>query len=214
MTISPTPSSAWIRTRWPRCPPASASSPKPCLPPCAGPPPGTCAGTPSWPPATTCGWCWRGSPRSPTCPWSRHCCASSMPRCTPSPIPRGGGPGGPRAPPRRAAARGGGGPGSDTALASVRASAGTPGPPADLALLAGLLDGTTAIDGLVVDTELRWRLLHRLVSRGAAGYPEIAAELDRDPTDAGARHAATRRAPLHHPAAKAGAPGGLGSGAR
>src|SRR5262249_46268991 len=93
-------------------------------------------------------------------------------------------------------------PGSDIQLAYVQAFAGIARSPADLALLAGLLDGTTAIDGLVVDTELRWRLLHRLVSRGAAGYPEIAAELDRDPTDAGARHAATCRASVPNPEAK------------
>src|SRR5215813_958696 len=93
-------------------------------------------------------------------------------------------------------------PGSDIQLAYMQAFAAIAISPADLALLAGLLDGTTAIDGLVVDTELRWRLLHRLVSRGAAGYPEIAAELDRDPTDAGARHAATCRASVPNPEAK------------
>ena len=36
----------------------------------------------------------------------------------------------------------------------------------DLELLAGLLDGTTVLDGLAVDTDLRWMLLRRLVSRG------------------------------------------------
>ena len=60
----------------------------------------------------------------------------------------------------------------------------------DLALLAGLLDGSRSIDGLAVDTELRWQLLHRLVSRGVAGQAAIDAELDRDGTDAGDRHAA------------------------
>ena len=69
-------------------------------------------------------------------------------------------------------------------------------------MLAGLLDGTVAIDGLTVDTELRWRILHRLVSRGAAGEPEIEAELARDATDAGARRAATCRASIPTPAAK------------
>ena len=38
--------------------------------------------------------------------------------------------------------------------------------------------------------------------RGAAGYPEIAAELDRDATDAGARRAATCRASVPDPEAK------------
>ena len=93
-------------------------------------------------------------------------------------------------------------PGSDIQLAYMQAFAGMAISPADLALLAGLLDGSISIDGLVIDTELRWRLLHRLVSRGAAGYPEIAAELDRDATDAGARHAATCRASVPDPEAK------------
>jgi aminopeptidase N len=93
-------------------------------------------------------------------------------------------------------------PGSDVQLAYMQAFAGMAISPADLALLAGLLDGTTSIDGLVIDTELRWRLLHRLVSRGAAGYPEIAAELRRDATDAGARHAVTGRASVPDPEAK------------
>ena len=93
-------------------------------------------------------------------------------------------------------------PGSDIQLAYAQAFVGMAISPADLALLAGLLDGSASIDGLVVDTELRWRLLHRLVSRGAAGYPEIEAELDRDPTDAGARHAATCRASVPDPGAK------------
>ena len=93
-------------------------------------------------------------------------------------------------------------PGSDIQLAYMQAFAGMAISPTDLALLAGLLDGTSSIDGLVIDTELRWRLLHRLISRGAAGYPEIAAELDRDATDAGARHAAACRASVPDPEAK------------
>jgi aminopeptidase N len=93
-------------------------------------------------------------------------------------------------------------PGSDIQFGYMQAFAGMAISPTDLALLAGLLDGTSSIDGLVIDTELRWRLLHRLVSRGAAGYPEIAAELDRDATDAGARHAAACRASVPDPEAK------------
>ncbi len=93
-------------------------------------------------------------------------------------------------------------PGSDLQLAYAEAFAAVATSPADLALLAGLLDGTVAVDGLSVDTELRWLLLHRLVSRGAAGEPEIEAELARDPTDAGARQAATCRASVPTAAAK------------
>jgi hypothetical protein len=47
-----------------------------------------------------------------------------------------------------------------------------------------------------------WRLLRRLISRGAAGEAEIEAELARDATDAGARHAAACRAATPNPAAK------------
>jgi aminopeptidase N len=93
-------------------------------------------------------------------------------------------------------------PGSDAQLAYAQAFAGMAVSPGDLALLAGLLDGSREIDGLAVDTELRWRLLRRLVSRGAAREAEIETELARDATDAGARHAATCRAAIPEPAAK------------
>jgi aminopeptidase N len=93
-------------------------------------------------------------------------------------------------------------PGSDQQLAYAQAFAGVATAPGDLALLAGLLDGSTAIEGLAIDTDLRWQLLYRLTSRGAAGPAEIDAELARDATDAGARHAATCRAAIPDPAAK------------
>ena len=93
-------------------------------------------------------------------------------------------------------------PGSDIQLAYAQAFIGVALSGDDLALLAGLLDGTVTIEGLTVDTELRWRILHRLVGRGAAGEPQIAAELRRDATDAGARHAAACRASVPDPAAK------------
>jgi aminopeptidase N len=93
-------------------------------------------------------------------------------------------------------------PGSDVQLAYAQAFTAAAISPGDLALLGGLLDGTVAVDGLAVDTELRWRILHRLVSRGTAGSPGITAELARDATDAGERHAATCRAAIPDPAAK------------
>jgi aminopeptidase N len=86
--------------------------------------------------------------------------------------------------------------GSDTQLAYVRAFAGVATSADDLALLAGLLDGSVVLDGLTVDTELRWSLLWRLVSRGVCGKDEIDAELARDATDAGERHAAACRAAI------------------
>jgi aminopeptidase N len=87
-------------------------------------------------------------------------------------------------------------PGSDTQLAYVRAFAGVAVTADDSALLAGLLDGSVVLDGLNVDTDLRWSLLWRLVSRGVAGQDEIDAELARDATDAGERHAAACRAAI------------------
>jgi len=86
--------------------------------------------------------------------------------------------------------------GSDTQLAYVRAFAGVATSAHDLALLAGLLDGSAVLGGLTVDTDLRWSLLWRLVSRGASGKDEIDAELARDATDAGERHAAACRAAI------------------
>ena len=87
-------------------------------------------------------------------------------------------------------------PGSDLQLAYAQILAGVASSADDLSLLAGLRSGSAVIDGLAVDTELRWQLLYRLVSRGAAGWAEIDAELARDPTDAGARHAAACRAAI------------------
>jgi aminopeptidase N len=94
------------------------------------------------------------------------------------------------------------GPGSDLQLAYAQVLASVAASPDNLALLSGLLSGSAAIDGLAVDTELRWLLLYRLASRGAAGTAEIDAELTRDRTDAGARHAAACRAALPDPPAK------------
>jgi aminopeptidase N len=93
-------------------------------------------------------------------------------------------------------------PGSDRQLAFLQAFASLATSRSDLSLLSGLLNGTAFMDGLVVDTELRWRLLHRLCSQGAAGPAEIDAELRRDATDAGERRAATCRAAMPEAAAK------------
>jgi aminopeptidase N len=86
--------------------------------------------------------------------------------------------------------------GSDHQLAYVRALALVAAAPEELEFLAGLLDGTIALDGLAVDTELRWALLRRLVSRGVRGEEAVDAELSRDATDAGERQAAGCRAAI------------------
>ena len=93
-------------------------------------------------------------------------------------------------------------PASDRQLAFAQAFTGVATSPGDLALLTGLLHGSATVPGLAVDTDLRWQLLYRLVSRGSAGPTEIDAELARDATDAGARHAAACRAAIPDPAAK------------
>ena len=92
--------------------------------------------------------------------------------------------------------------GSDTQLAYVRSFTGVAVSADDLALLAGLLDGSVVLDGFTVDTDLRWSLLWRLVSRGAGGKDEIDAEFARDATDAGERHAAACRAAIPTAGAK------------
>ncbi len=96
-------------------------------------------------------------------------------------------------------------PGSDHQLAWARAFAAAARTDEQLDLLQGLLDGTAEISGLAVDTELRWSLLQRLAATGRADEQAIAAELERDRTSAGERHAATARAARPTEEAKAGA---------
>jgi aminopeptidase N len=61
------------------------------------------------------------------------------------------------------------------------------------------------VPGLTVDAELRWHLLYRLVVLGKAGDEAIDAELERDPTAAGQRHAAAAKAARPTAEAKADA---------
>ncbi|MEW2414947.1 aminopeptidase N [Streptomyces sp. NPDC046866] len=96
-------------------------------------------------------------------------------------------------------------PGSDHQLAWARAFAATARTEAQLTYLAALLDGSAEIEGLVVDTELRWAFLERLAATGRADEAAIAAELERDRTAAGERHAATARAARPTAEAKAAA---------
>ncbi|GAA2994524.1 aminopeptidase N [Actinokineospora diospyrosa] len=84
-------------------------------------------------------------------------------------------------------------PGSDHQLALVNALTGSVLDEAKLGVLRGWLDGSAELEGLQVDTDLRWRLLHALVAHGAAGDDEIDAELKRDSTAAGQRQAERSR---------------------
>ncbi|MEU6989586.1 aminopeptidase N [Streptomyces sp. NPDC046465] len=96
-------------------------------------------------------------------------------------------------------------PGSDHQLAWARAFAATARTDADLSLLERLLDGSESVDGLAVDTELRWAFVARLAATGRLDEAGIAAELERDRTAAGERHAASARAALPTAEAKAAA---------
>lgn len=93
--------------------------------------------------------------------------------------------------------------GGDHQLAWARAFSATAREDAELDVLAGLLDGSEVIEGLAVDTELRWAFVQRLAATGRIDEAEIAAELERDRTAAGERHAATARAARPTEAAKA-----------
>ena len=95
-------------------------------------------------------------------------------------------------------------PGSDHQLAWARFLAQTAGSQADLQLVAGLLAGSARIDGLDVDQELRWALLHALAAGGSVGEDELAAELRRDDTASGQRQLTACRAARPTAAAKAG----------
>ncbi|MEU6676062.1 aminopeptidase N [Streptomyces sp. NPDC046925] len=93
--------------------------------------------------------------------------------------------------------------GGDHQLAWARAFASTARTEEQLTLLEELLSGKQSIAGLAVDTELRWAFVHRLAAKGRLDEAGIAAELDRDKTAAGERHAAAARAARPTPEAKA-----------
>ncbi|MGV1004251.1 MAG: aminopeptidase N [Candidatus Nanopelagicales bacterium] len=96
-------------------------------------------------------------------------------------------------------------PGSDHQLAYVRAFTSAAHTPDQLAWLAGLLEGTQTLPGLAVDADLRWSLLVRLVALGVAGGSEVAAEVARDDTATGRRHAVAARSARPTAAAKSAA---------
>ena len=85
-------------------------------------------------------------------------------------------------------------PGSDRQLAFTRSFAQSASAPEHLDVVQGLLDGDIAWSGLVVDADLRWFLLQRLVAHGRLGDDRIDAELAQDDTATGRRQAAVARA--------------------
>ena len=93
-------------------------------------------------------------------------------------------------------------PGSDRQLVFVRGATAVARTPQQRAFVAALLDGSEVLDGLAVDADLRWALLHRLVVVGDADVDRIDDELERDDTATGRRHATSCRAAVPDTAAK------------
>jgi aminopeptidase N len=85
-------------------------------------------------------------------------------------------------------------PGSDQQLAWMHALLGAMRAPEHVRWVHGLLEGSETLPGLAVDDELRWAMLTALSAHGAVSADRIEAELDRDPSAAGRRHAATAKA--------------------
>ncbi len=96
-------------------------------------------------------------------------------------------------------------PGSDSQLQLLTAYAGWATAPADTGYIRDLLEGEQELPGREIDTDLRWALLTALVAAGAAAPAEIEAELERDNTAAGQRHAGAARASVPTAAAKSAA---------
>jgi len=94
-------------------------------------------------------------------------------------------------------------PGSDHQLAIVNALAGSVLTGEAIDTIAGWRSGEKPLEGLTVDTDLRWRLLHALVAHGAAGEAEIEAEYALDNTATGRRMTERARALIPTPEAKA-----------
>ncbi len=106
-------------------------------------------------------------------------------------------------------------PGSDNQLTFLKTFAGTHGkriPPSSytgagrsteaMRYLAGLLDGSETLEGLTIDTDLRWILLTALAAGGHADRARIEKELASDNTITGHEKAAAALAVLPDPATK------------
>ena len=94
-------------------------------------------------------------------------------------------------------------PGSDQQLTFARYYAGAARSDQALSDLEALLDGSLTVEGLAVDTDLRWTLVTGLAARGRADDARIDEELKRDNTISGQEHAAGARAAMPTAEAKA-----------
>jgi len=72
----------------------------------------------------------------------------------------------------------------------------------DAARLLGWLDGSSVPDAIEIDTDLRWRIVHRLAVLGAVDADRIAAELAADRSASGGEWATQALAARPDPAAK------------
>jgi aminopeptidase N len=93
-------------------------------------------------------------------------------------------------------------PGGDAQLQLVTAAAALTTQGDDTAYLAGLLDGSEILDGLDVDTDMRWTLLTGLAGANAVTETEIDAEKARDHTATGRERAARALAAIPTPQLK------------
>lgn len=94
-------------------------------------------------------------------------------------------------------------PGSGTQLACLRREIAGAASVAELEWLSGLLHGLEVPEGVVVDSELRWAIVERLAVAGRVDEVDVDAELERDPSSEGRKHAMTCRASLPTREAKA-----------
>ena len=92
--------------------------------------------------------------------------------------------------------------GSDAQLQLVSAFAGYAHRNEDVVWVRGLLEGAVALDGLAIDTEMRWTLLTSLATAGHAAQSEIEHELEQDNTATGRERAARALASIPTASAK------------
>ena len=92
--------------------------------------------------------------------------------------------------------------GSDAQFQFVKFFAAIPSTPDHVTTLRGLLDGSIALPGLEIDSDLSWELLEGLAVAGAAGESEIDAALAKDNTSQGQQAAARSRAAISTPEGK------------
>ena len=86
--------------------------------------------------------------------------------------------------------------GSDRQLALVRSFSAVATTDLQINRVAEILDGKEKIQGLNIDTDLRWTLLRRLVVMGKRDLAAIEEELTRDDTAMGREHAAGAKAAI------------------